>query len=717
MKKSFIALLILLFSINLNAQSIKSMEFHNQEITDILLVLAQSSGTSIIPDETVTGKASFYFSESSLESALSTFLTTYKLYYEKNDNFITVSKIKASFNKDTGLASVKADDVSIESILRKLSGKIGRTILYDSLPTTFITVDIENLSVEEILKICIKKLPDYFVETSESYYYVKRYTEKPTTQSSKKNAEEVLVKNGNLYSLNLDKGRFLEILQKLFVLEGIEYSLFVQSDTQIENLHFANKDFQTMLQLLLEQGNADYVEKNGIYYIINLQKKGISAKLKTTQVINLKWIQAQDIVSLIPTELASTTAMKIDKNSNTIFLTGTQEETTPIKDFIEKIDIPLSGMKYKTFEIKYLDSKDVISLIPPKMIQFQPSQIPGTNSLLVSGTDETLKNLEVFINEIDVKKSGIPIKLKYIQTETLLKNIPPSIKKESIVDSGFPNLVFYIGSEENKDLFMHELNMIDKPQPQIKYQLMVIQYTKGKETSLKPSFSVKKTDNEENFVFGGELSNLLDISFDIITEFGYEFAVNLNTKVGNKTANIFTDTTLTAISGQEIKFQNTDTYRYLEYDYDTSSSTRSSITQQITSGLIVNLKGWVSGDNMITMSVNATVSKQNGDNSSNATATSLPSTSERVITTQVRSMSGEPVVISGLMKEDYSESDSGVPLLSKIPLLGKLFKHSSKSKEKTEIVIYIVPHLIQETGSLDNESFNLERYYQRFMSN
>ena len=120
---------------------------------------------------------------------------------------------------------------------------------------------------------------------------------------------------------------------------------------------------------------------------------------------------------------------------------------------------------------------------------------------------------------------------------------------------------------------------------------------------------------------------------------------------------------------------------------------------------------------MITMSVNATVSKQNGDNGSNATATSLPSTSERVITTQVRSMSGEPVVISGLMKEDYSESDSGVPLLSKIPLLGKLFKHSSKSKEKTEIVIYIVPHLIQETGSLDNESLNLERYYQRFMSN
>ena len=78
-------------------------------------------------------------------------------------------------------------------------------------------------------------------------------------------------------------------------------------------------------------------------------------------------------------------------------------------------------------------------------------------------------------------------------------------------------------------------------------------------------------------------------------------------------------------------------------------------------------------------------------------------------------MSGEPVVISGLIKEDITETESRVPLLGKIPLLGRLFKHTSKSKEKTEIVIYIVPHLIQDTGNSNNDLLNIERYYQKFL--
>ena len=198
------------------------------------------------------------------------------------------------------------------------------------------------------------------------------------------------------------------------------------------------------------------------------------------------------------------------------------------------------------------------------------------------------------------------------------------------------------------------------------------------------------------------------------------FAANLNARITDNTANVFTDTTLTALSGQDVKFQNTDTYRYIEYDYDNSSSTRSSVTQQITSGLIVSLNGWISGDNMITMTVNATISKQNTDNSSSSNSsssatTTLPSTSERVVTTQVRTKSGEPVVISGLIKEDITDTESRVPFLGRIPLLGRLFKHTTKGKEKTEIVIYIVPHLIQDQETSDSDSLNIERYYSNFI--
>ena len=699
MKKFLFSIFFVFVFIPTFPQSIKSMEFNNQEITDILLVLAESSGISIIPDETVSGKASFYFVDSSLEDALVTFLSTYDLYYTKYDTYISVSKIFIDADDKTKLFSMKAKNVKLEHIFEKLSKTMGKTILYDSLPSTTINLDIVALPVEEILTICMRKFTDFSVENNDTYFYIK----KNDSKSISTHYQEIIKKEGDLYSISLEKAGLIETIKQLFKLENVEYSLFLNSDIQLENLFLTEKDFLTMLNLILEQGNAHYIQKNNVYYILDLPKKNIASRLVTTQVIPLQWISAQDIFSLIPSELASSSVIKVDKANNAVLLTGSDTEVSPIKEFIKKVDIPVSGFKYKKIDFKYITSTEAISLIPETMLQNPAIAIPNSNSILVFGSEETFGVLESFINEIDVKTVSSPIKLKYIQKESLMENLPPSITKEDLVDSGFPNLLFYTGSAENLDLFLHELDQIDKPQPQIRYQLLVIQYTNGASTSLKNNINILPSDTSNGFIFEGELSNIMNLTFDIISNFGYQFASTLNARISNNTANVFTDTTLTAISAQEVKFQNTDTYRYIEYDYDSSSTTRSSITQQITSGLIVSLNGWISGDNMITMSVNATISKQNSDGGSSSSTSILPSTSERVVTTQVRTMSGEPVVISGLIKEDISESVNKIPILGDIPLLGKLFKYKTKSKDKTEIVIYIVPHLIQDNGIVESD--------------
>lgn len=733
------AFLSIYLSLSGYTQKIKSMEFHNQDISDILLVLAESTGVSIISDETVKGKASFYFYESTIDDALKSFLSTYKCFYEQDGNVIKVSKIKTAYNKDSDCLSIKADEICLDSVFRRISSVIGKTVLFDSVPDTYISLDVNQIPVDQVIQICIKKFPEYSLEVGDNYYYVKKESLLRDEVKNKKRGINIS-KNDELYSLNLDKGRFLEVLTNLFSIAGKEYSIFVQSDVQLENLYFQNKDFYTILRLILEHGNADYVEKNGVVYIIDLQRKGISTKLKNTEIIQLKWINAQDILSLIPNEYSASSNIKIDKNNNSLLLTGTDDEILMLKKIISNIDVKGHGIGYKTFELKYLDAKDAISLIPEKMVQGQVLQIPNSNNLLVWGSEEVLTEFERFINEVDVKKIGSPVKLKYIKADALLEKIPPSISKDLLIDSGYPNLLFFKGSEANKKLFLSELALIDKPQPQIKYQLLVVQYSKGNSTYLKPTISARSseysgastlisdstTDSSnvtQSVLFNGVLSNLMTLNFDIISNFGYQFAVNLNSQIGNNTANIFTDTTLTAISGQEINFQNTDTYRYLEYEYDTSTGTsiKRGVTQQITSGLLVTLNGWVSGDNMITMNVKATISKQNNDSSgssvsSSSSLTTLPSTSERVVTTQVRTVSGEPVVLSGLIKESDSYTENKIFLLGDIPLIGNLFKQKAKTKEKTEIVIYIIPHLIQEINPEDDDVLNLQRYYNNLVS-
>jgi type II secretory pathway component GspD/PulD (secretin) len=177
--------------------------------------------------------------------------------------------------------------------------------------------------------------------------------------------------------------------------------------------------------------------------------------------------------------------------------------------------------------------------------------------------------------------------------------------------------------------------------------------------------------------------------------------------LGDNTAQVYADTTLNGISGQEIRFQNTDTYRYQEHeiDPDTGKLMRSGVTREISSGLIVSLAGWASGGDMITMQVNATVSKQN--NNAQGDRNSIPSTSERIINTQIRTPSGKPIILSGLMKEDR-EKNSGT---------GWLFKDKYDIKKKTEIVIYLVPYLVRDTNEESLLPLRLEQYYNRFMKN
>ena len=54
---------------------------------------------------------------------------------------------------------------------------------------------------------------------------------------------------------------------------------------------------------------------------------------------------------------------------------------------------------------------------------------------------------------------------------------------------------------------------------------------------------------------------------------------------------------------------------------------------------------------------------------------------------------GETIVIGGIYTETDSESEGGIPLLSRIPLIGWLFKKETKTKDKTELLIFITPRI------------------------
>ena len=73
---------------------------------------------------------------------------------------------------------------------------------------------------------------------------------------------------------------------------------------------------------------------------------------------------------------------------------------------------------------------------------------------------------------------------------------------------------------------------------------------------------------------------------------------------------------------------------------------------------------------------------------------SSPTIQQRRIETTVVVQSGETVALGGLIRDIRSDSVSGIPFLSEIPILGNFFKTNAETTLRTELLVLITPHVI-----------------------
>ena len=712
MKRFFLIILFMIPLVWSTAQQIRQMEFVEQPVKDILFTLAESTGVSIITDDTVRGNASYHFSNTDLDTALEHFLSCYDLNFRKKDGVYYVSKIMVTCDGSTGLITLHAKDAPPGLICEKLSKEIKSTILFDPLPNDPVTINAEKLPVEKVLEIVMRRYSNYEIENNGDYYYI-RCLPVARSASSGKGPAEIDTQNER-YSISTDSIRLTEALSLLFEKAGFEYSLLKRGDAVLENINFRDKTFDALLRLLLEQCDGDFTVRNDIYYIFDVARSEILKKMADIEYIQIENIPVEIIPSLFPSGLAGPSVFKIDKDNNAIILSGTFEEVTPVREFIRNLEAEYKEKQVSRIDLSFLTVDELLKLLPARLQHMQLIRTGNPMTIIIDATGEQTEEFISFARMIDRQHEGIAVSLKYIRAEDLLKNLPPSVHRDDILQSNDPNLVFFRGSEQRLERFMEDLRYIDKPVPQIRYELLVVQYqeSRNKEFSLTAENEVLQDGGQTTLL--GTLGNILKLNLDIVTTFGYQFAVDLNAKLSDSEARIMADTTLNGLTGEEISFQNTNTYRYrdLEIDPDTGEVESTGVTREITSGLLININGWVSGDEMITMNVDSTVSKRGADVSSSTG--NPPPTSEKVINTHVRTSPGKPIVIGGLLQQERDVIYEKTPVLSALPLLGRLFTREVETFENTELVIYIVPYIeYPDREKLSSEEL-FEDYYKSF---
>jgi general secretion pathway protein D len=123
------------------------------------------------------------------------------------------------------------------------------------------------------------------------------------------------------------------------------------------------------------------------------------------------------------------------------------------------------------------------------------------------------------------------------------------------------------------------------------------------------------------------------------------------------------------------------------------------ITPQITEGDHVKLDIYLENSSLVNQSAQITISLG-------------PTITKRSTKTSVVVKDNQTVVIGGLMQDNYEDTVTKVPLLGDIPVLGQLFQTKSVNRQKTNLIVFLDPHIIKEPDQLADITKAKEREFE-----
>ncbi|MEQ1579090.1 MAG: type IV pilus secretin PilQ [Steroidobacteraceae bacterium] len=136
-----------------------------------------------------------------------------------------------------------------------------------------------------------------------------------------------------------------------------------------------------------------------------------------------------------------------------------------------------------------------------------------------------------------------------------------------------------------------------------------------------------------------------------------------------------------------------------EIPYQQSSSSGATTTQFKKAVLSLKVTPLITPDNRVILDL--IVSKDSvGQLVSSATGGFVPSIDKREITTRVMVNDGQTVVLGGILETERRDADRKIPLLGDVPVLGRLFKTTTTTNNKDELLIFVTPKILREGSNM-----------------
>ncbi|MBT8358312.1 MAG: type II secretion system secretin GspD [Deltaproteobacteria bacterium] len=473
-----------------------------------------------------------------------------------------------------------------------------------------------------------------------------------------------------------------------------------------------------------------------------------------TQIIPLKYANASEIKKLF-TPLISKSSVILDYSpTNMLIVTDFQSNIMRLTRILKAIDVTGIGHEISVIPLEFADAEKLVkilsSVFQPKKaarkgasertITFISDERTNTIVLLASEVDGLrVKSLISMLDKPTPKDKG-KIRVYYLehataedlaavlQAQTPGKGKAPPKGGKAPLLSGqatitadkATNSLIIMADNEDYQVLEEIIKKLDIPRAMVFIESLIMEVNTNKDFKLGTEWKAfgEAHHNERDGAAGGGFSgdeatalaglatsgtlpsgfslgvfgetiNISGIQFPTIAAIIEVYKKDKDVQIISTPQLLTTDNEEAVIYvGKNIPFQTRSTAEggvetYSSFEYRDVGTTLK-ITPQI------------SYDGMVRLAISQEVTKLE------STIDFRPTTLKRTIDTTVIVDDNSTVVIGGLIDDKFTETETKVPLLGDIPLLGWLFKSRKKEREKTNLYVFLTPHVINNKADAEN---------------
>jgi type IV pilus assembly protein PilQ len=324
-------------------------------------------------------------------------------------------------------------------------------------------------------------------------------------------------------------------------------------------------------------------------------------------------------------------------------------------------------METRVYTLQYANAKDVEAQLQSRLQSINVGNIMGdvrSNQIMVSAYPDRLDEIMKLVKKLDQKTKAVSIEAKILQ---LTLN---------------PTFDFGIDWQKNFRNTQHKF-----------FQKFVV------DGSFPISPLVSTATN---------LNSVGSIAIGSATDQEFELGIKAMKEVKN--SKVLASPRLMIVNREEARINIGDKIPYV-VTTTTGTGNNVSISEEIKFidvGLLLVVRPVINDDGYITMNIRPEISSKTGDLIT-PSGSAIPQVNTTFLETSVIVKDGVSMILGGLRRDDLNQDTKGVPYLMNVPVLGNAFKSRDESMQKTEIVIFMTPKIVDGGVNYTAEALDIKR--------